>query len=286
MTILLATLAGILGLAVGSFLNVVVWRIPQGASVVSPPSACPNCAHPIRARDNVPVLSWLVLRARCRDCAAPISARYPLVEAATGVAFAGITLLLLVPFGAASSTIPTTTPVTTAAAVDPTSPFVLPALLYLAAISIALALIDIDTHTLPNRIVFPAYPVTVVLLAVASLVGNDWGDLLRAAIGGVALFAFYLALVLIYPSGMGLGDVKLAGVLGLYLGYLGWPALIVGAFSAFVLGGLYAIALLATRRVSRSGGIPFGPWMLAGAWVGILGGTPIAHSYLVLVGLE
>jgi leader peptidase (prepilin peptidase)/N-methyltransferase len=284
MTILLATLAGLLGLAVGSFLNVVVWRIPQGTSVVSPPSACPGCAHPIRARDNVPVLSWLVLRARCRNCAAPISARYPLVEAATGVAFAGITLLLLVPFDAASSTIPTTNPA--AAAVDPTSPFVLPALLYLAAISIALALIDIDTHTLPNRIVFPAFPVTVVLLAVASLVGNDWGDLLRAAIGGVALFAFYLALVLIYPSGMGLGDVKLAGVLGLYLGYLGWPALIVGAFSAFVLGGLYAIALLATRRVSRSGGIPFGPWMLAGAWVGILGGTPIAHSYLVLVGLE
>jgi len=270
MTALIAVLAGLLGLAVGSFLNVVVWRIPQGASVVSPPSACPVCAHPIRARDNIPVLSWLLLRARCRDCGTAISARYPIVEAATALAFAGVAVSVL----------------QSAALPELPALLLLPALLYLAAITIALALIDLDTHTLPNRIVLPAYPIGVLLLVVATIASGDWGDLLRASIGSAALFAFYLVLVLVYPGGMGLGDVKLAGVLGLFLGYLGWPALIIGAFAAFVLGGLYAIVLLVTRRVARTGGIPFGPWMLAGAWVGILGGTPLAHSYLTLVGLE
>jgi leader peptidase (prepilin peptidase)/N-methyltransferase len=281
-TVLLTVLAALLGLAVGSFLNVVVWRVPLGVSVVAPPSACPVCAHPIRRRDNVPVVSWLLLRARCRDCAAPISARYPLVEAVTGLVFAGLTLGALLATDSGAMPGP---PVLPALPGLPALP-VLPALLYLAAISIALALIDIDTHTLPNSIVLPAYPVSAVLLAAASVVSGDWGDLLRAGIGGAALFAFYLLLVLLYPRGMGLGDVKLAGVLGAYLGYLGWDALAVGAFAAFVLGGLFAIALILTRRVTRSGGIPFGPWMLAGAWVGIVAGAPVAHTYLTLVGLE
>ena len=285
MTALIAVLAGLLGLAVGSFLNVVVWRIPQGASVVSPPSACPVCTHPIRARDNIPVLSWLLLRARCRDCGTPISARYPIVESATALAFAGVAVSVL-----QSAALPAVASPGGQLSPDalPELPalLLLPALLYLAAISIALALIDLDTHTLPNRIVLPAYPIGVLLLVVATIASGDWGDLLRASIGAAALFAFYLVLVLVYPGGMGLGDVKLAGVLGLFLGYLGWPAFIIGAFAAFVLGGLYAIVLLVTRRVARTGGIPFGPWMLAGAWIGILGGSPLAHSYLTLVGLE
>ena len=285
MSALIAVLAGLLGLAVGSFLNVVVWRIPQGASVVSPPSACPVCAHPIRARDNIPVLSWLLLRARCRDCGTPISARYPLVEAATALAFAGVAVSVLRSVGRPEGSSPGGQ-LSPDALPELPALLLLPALLYLAAITIALALIDLDTHTLPNRIVLPAYPIGVLLLVVATIASGDWGDLLRASIGAAALFAFYLVLVLVYPGGMGLGDVKLAGVLGLFLGYLGWPALIIGAFAAFVLGGLYAIVLLVTRRVARTGGIPFGPWMLAGAWVGILGGSPLAHSYLTLVGLE
>ena len=285
MTALIAVLAGLLGLAVGSFLNVVVWRIPQGASVVSPPSACPVCTHPIRARDNIPVLSWLLLRARCRDCGTPISARYPLVEAATALAFAGVAVSVLRSVGRPEGSSPGGQ-LSPDALPELPALLLLPALLYLAAITIALALIDLDTHTLPNRIVLPAYPIGVLLLVVATIASGDWGDLLRASIGAAALFAFYLVLVLVYPGGMGLGDVKLAGVLGLFLGYLGWPALVIGAFAAFVLGGLYAIVLLVTRRVARTGGIPFGPWMLAGAWVGILGGTPLAHSYLTLVGLE
>ncbi len=255
----------LLGLAVGSFLNVVVWRVPRGDSVVSPPSACPKCGRAIRVRDNVPVLSWLLLRGRCRDCAEPISARYPLVEAATAVIFALIALRF------------TTEGSNTAA---------LPAFLYLGAISIALALIDLDTHRLPNAIVVPAYPVGFALIGAASAAAGDWSALLRALLGAAALFAFYFVLAVAVPRGMGFGDVKLAGVLGMYLGWLGWGSLIVGGFAAFVLGGLFAMALLLMRRVGRGSGIPFGPWMLAGAGIGIFFGEPLAEGYLALIGLN
>lgn len=255
----------LLGLAVGSFLNVVVWRVPRGDSVVSPPSACPKCGRAIRVRDNVPVLSWLLLRGRCRDCAEPISVRYPLVEAATAVLFALIALRF-------------TTEGSNAAA--------LPAFLYLGAISIALALIDLDTHRLPNAIVVPAYPVGFALIGAASAAAGDWSALLRALLGAAALFAFYFVLAVAVPRGMGFGDVKLAGVLGMYLGWLGWGSLIVGGFAAFVLGGLFAMALLLMRRVGRGSGIPFGPWMLAGAGIGIFFGEPLAEGYLALIGLN
>lgn len=252
------------GLAVGSFLNVVIWRVPRGESVVHPPSACTRCGNGIRPRDNVPVLSWLLLRGRCRDCGEPISARYPLVELATGILFTLVALRF---------------------ALDGDLIWALPAYLYLAAIAVALALIDIDTHRLPNAIVLPSYPVAVVLLAAASFGTADWWALLRAAIGGAALFAFYLVLALAVPRGMGFGDVKLAGVLGLYLAWLGWDVLVVGAFAAFLVGGLFSIALLLVRRAGRKSGIPFGPWMLAGAFLGIFFGDSIADSYLGLVGL-
>jgi len=249
---------GLLGLVIGSFLNVVVWRVPRGESVVRPPSACPRCGNRIRPRDNVPVLGWLVLRGRCRDCGEPISKRYPLVELGTGVAFA------LVAWWAGPS-------------------WQLPAFLYLAAISVALALIDVDVHRLPDAIVLPSYPVAAVLLALASwnpTGESDWGALLRAAIAGVAMLVVYLLLVIVYPRGMGLGDVKLAGVLGMYLGWVGWGALVVGWFAGFLVGGVFAIGLLVLRRAGRKSGIPFGPWMLVGAWIGIVAGQPLAHAYL------
>jgi leader peptidase (prepilin peptidase)/N-methyltransferase len=161
----------------------------------------------------------------------------------------------------------------------------LSAFLYLAAVSVALTLIDIDTHTLPNRIVMPAYLVVSVLLAVASLLNGEPERLVQAAIGGGVLFGLYLLMALTRPGGMGLGDVKLAGVLGICLGWLGWGALAVGAFSAFLLGGVFALALVILGRANRKSGIPFGPWMLAGAWVGIFFGDQIAHGYLSLFGL-
>lgn len=258
MTALVVTLSAVLGLLVGSFLNVVVWRVPRGESVVSPPSACPSCGHRVRSRDNVPVLSWLLLRGRCRDCRAPISRRYPLVELAGAVLFG-----LAAAFAGASWT--------------------LPALLYLAAVGLALTLIDLDVHRLPNAIVLPSYPVAAVLLLVADLAPDgrlDTGTAVRALVGAAALFGFYFLLAFIYPAGMAFGDVKLAGLLGLYLGWFGWGALVVGSFGAFLLGGVFSVGLLLTRRAGRKSGIPFGPWMIAGAVLGVVAGEQLWASYL------
>jgi len=264
-------LVGAFGFFIGSFLNVVIFRVPAGRSLIAPASACGSCDAPIRPWDNIPVLSWILLRARCRDCAAPISARYPLVELGTAIFFAAVALQFVPGLFGSELSVP--------AAIS------LLAFLYLASISVALALIDLDSHRLPNSIVLPAYAVGLMLLGLAAVVGGDVGSILRATIGLGILWAVYLALALAYPGGMGMGDVKLAGVLGLFLGFLGWGELVVGAFAAFLLGGLYALGLLATRRATRKSGIPFGPWMLAGAWVGIFWGAQLWNGYLSLVGI-
>jgi leader peptidase (prepilin peptidase)/N-methyltransferase len=275
----IAGVFGILGALIGSFLNVVIYRIPAGRSIVSPPSSCSSCGARIRPYDNIPVVSWLVLRGKCRDCQAPISPRYPMVELGTGVVFAVVALWVFstADFGWAG--------VTTNDNTLAIQLIVLVAFLYLAAISVALAMIDLDTHTLPNKILLPAYPVAAVLLTAAALVAGEPGRVLTALIGAAALFGLYLALALISPGGMGLGDVKLAGLLGLYLGYLGWGPLIVGAFGAFLLGGVFGLILLATHKAKRRSGIPFGPWMLLAAWLGVFFGDQIAIGYLTLYGL-
>jgi leader peptidase (prepilin peptidase)/N-methyltransferase len=267
-------MVGLFGLLIGSFLNVVVYRVPLGRSIVSPPSACASCGHAVRGYDNIPIVSWLLLRGKCRDCGSHISLRYPLVEAGAAVFFA----IVSVRFGSAL-----------AQADDPASVIAgvlaLIAFLYLGAISLALTLIDLDVKRLPNVIVLPAYAVGAVLLGAASLLSADYASLVGAAVGCVALGAAYLLLALGYPGGMGFGDVKLAGVLGLFLGWLGWGPLLVGAMMAFLLGGVFSLVLLATRRGGRRTAIPFGPWMLLGAWVGILAGTPIWTAYLSSFGL-
>ncbi|WP_427007034.1 prepilin peptidase [Pseudarthrobacter sp. H2] len=268
-----AACVGVFGLLIGSFLNVVIYRVPNGLSIVSPPSACPSCGHTIKAYDNIPVLSWVLLRGKCRGCAEPISKRYPLVEAGTGVAFAGVALWSWT--GGASAR-----PSDGAAGI-----LVLIGFLYLAAISVALGLIDLDTYRLPDAIVLPGYVVAAALFAVASVITGDYSALLRAAVGMASLWTAYLLMALAYPGGMGLGDVKLAGLLGMFLGWTGWGELAVGAFAAFLLGGLYSLILLAAGRASRKSGIPFGPWMLLGAWAGILAGAPLWKGYLALVGL-
>ncbi|MFT3798739.1 prepilin peptidase [Microbacterium sp.] len=260
----ITAIGGVFGLLIGSFLNVVIWRVPQGMSIVHPPSACPQCGTRIAWYDNIPVLSYLVLLGRCRHCSAHISVRYPLVEFATGVFFAVLT------FGALADWWPLE---------------VLPALLYLAAISVALFLIDLDTRRLPDVIVLSSYFVCGALLVLASVLLGDGGALLQAAIGGVALFMFYLIMAMIYPGGMGGGDVKLAGLLGMCLGWFGWGALIVGAFAAFVIGGVVGVVLMIGRRATRKTAIPFGPSMLVGAWLGIFAGSAIADFYLTTVGL-
>jgi leader peptidase (prepilin peptidase) / N-methyltransferase len=256
-----AFVAGVFGLAVGSFLNVVICRVPAGESVVSPPSRCPSCRASIRHRHNVPVLGWLLLRGRCHDCKAPISVRYPLVEAATGVLFAGVTWRLL--------------------AID--MPWALAAYLYLAAVGIALAVIDIDVRRLPDTIVLPSYAVVAVLLTVASIGDHAWWPLARAAIGAAVLFAFYLAIVVAYPAGMGFGDAKLAGVLGALMGYLSWSALVIASFGAFLLGAVIGVALIVTSHAGRKTAIPFGPFMIGAALITVFSGGPLADAYLRLM---
>ncbi|MBU4465057.1 MAG: A24 family peptidase [Actinobacteria bacterium] len=158
--------------------------------------------------------------------------------------------------------------------------FVLVAHGYFAAISVILCLIDVRTHRLPNRIVLPVYPVALVLLTSACVAGAPWASLLRAVIGGAALLAFYTLLRVVSRRGMGGGDVKLAGIVGIYLGWAGWGSLVVGAVSAFVIGGLAGAMLIVTRRATRRTAIPFGPFLLAGAWIGILFGAPLSAAYL------
>ena len=284
LTAFFVIVTGVIGLLIGSFLNVVVYRVPQGVSIVSPPSACPHCSARIRSRDNVPVFSWLVLRARCRDCSAPISARYPIVELLTGVCFALAALAFVprVPGDAMSAAY-------FAGAHSAGTQFAgvleLIAVLYLVAISIALTLIDLDTHRLPNAIVIPSYLVGGAIYVAAAVVGSNYDSLCRAAIGMAALFLLYAVMAFAYPGGMGLGDVKLAGVLGLYLGWSGWGSLAVGALAAFILGGLFGLILIIIRKANARSGIPFGPWMIAGAWIGIVFGGAMFTGYLSLFGL-
>ena len=248
----LVVLAAVLGLAVGSFLTVVIHRVPRGESLLRPGSHCPHCQAPVRARHNVPVLGWLLLRGRCAGCQAPISPRYVLVEAGTAAVFA----LLAAHFGA--------------------SP-VLPAYLYLAAVGIALAAIDVDTRRLPNRIVLPSYLVGAALLAPAAL--TDPRSAARALLAMAALWGLYFAIRFAHPAGMGYGDVKLAGMLGLYLGALGWGEVLVGAFAGFVLGALAGAVLLAARGATGRTAIPFGPYMLAGALLAPFIAAPVCTWY-------
>jgi len=275
LTVFLVILAGLLGLVVGSFLNVVAYRVPAHISLLRE-SRCPRCDARIKPWHNVPVVSWIALRGRCADCRAPISARYPIVEAITGAAFVAVTWWGLTGYadlwGAASRS------ASGAWALG----LVVVALLYFAAVSIVLTLIDLDTHRLPNSIVLPSYVVAGALLTTAALLSNDWLALLRAVIGMAALYVFYFTLRLVRPSGMGGGDVKLAGVIGLYLGWIGWGALAVGAFAAFVFGGLFGVVLMLARRAGRKTAIPFGPWMIAGAWTGVFAGEAVGRWYVGL----
>ncbi len=257
--IFLLVLTGVLGLVVGSFLNVVAYRVPLHESLVRPPSHCTSCGAPVRPRHNVPVLGWLSLVGRCADCRATISVRYPLVEAGTGLLFAALTWRLG-ELGLLAA---------------------LPAYLTFGAVGVALALIDLDTHRLPNVIVLPSYAVLAALLAVASAVTGDWGALVRAGLGALAMLAFFVALILAYPAGMGAGDAKLAGVLGLVLGYLSIAAVVVGVAAGFVLGAVVGVALLVAGRAGRKTAVPFGPFLIAGALFAVFAADAVAAAYPV-----
>ena len=254
MTALAAAICFVIGLCVGSFLNVVIYRVPRRESVVRPRSHCPACEAPIADRDNIPVVSWILLRGRCRSCGARISVRYPLVELGTAVLFV-------------------------AAAVRLGATWQLPAFCVFFASLLAISVIDLDHYIIPNRVIYPTLAVTIPLLVVAAAADGSWDHLRNAAIGGVAGFAVLLAIHVAVPRGMGFGDVRLAGVIGMMLGWLGLRYLFLGLFLAFLLASVIGVALIAARLRSRKDAVPFGPFMALGAVLAVLWGRAILSVY-------
>lgn len=294
LTPFVVAIAGVFGLVIGSFLNVVAYRVPAGVSLLRE-SRCPRCDSRIHWHQNVPIVSWAIQAGRCASCGGPISSRYPLVELATGIFFAAAA------YGVINSRPFDARPVDGALWFGTPEFFgVLLTLGVFAALTIVLTLIDLDTRRLPDAIVLPGWATIALLLFATTLASVAmpqltaeagaptgsaaplWEPFLRALVGGAALFLFYFAVRQISPRGMGGGDVKLAGLVGTVLGWFGWANLVVGAFAAFVLGGVFGILLILTRRAKPKSAIPFGPWMLAGAWVGIIVGDPIGRWYLGL----
>jgi leader peptidase (prepilin peptidase)/N-methyltransferase len=253
-------LLAVAGLVVGSFLNTVIVRVPAGESLRHPSSRCPLCEAPIAWRDKIPVLSWLLLRGRCRSCGEPIPAGYPLVEVANAVLWvaAGIAL-------------------------GPEAWLVLPyAVLF--SVLLALSVIDLELYILPNRITYPSILVSIPVIVVLSFAfaGNPTSAIAWALIGGVG-YAGILAVTLIawelivHKEGMGMGDVKLAVLLGLWLGWYHPLLPLMGLIAASVLGLLAGVVILIVRRESRA--FPFGPWLALGAIVVLLFSGPILAFY-------
>jgi leader peptidase (prepilin peptidase)/N-methyltransferase len=244
---MIAVVAGMLGLAVGSFLNVVAYRLPRGESLSRPRSRCPGCATPVRPLDNIPVLSWLALRGRCRTCRVPISPRYPLIEALTAA------LCVAVVLGGGG---------------EPETLLGLAFVLLLVPI----AFIDLDHRIIPNKLT--GLGALTALALVAALRPHDLPEHLAA---GAGAGAFLLAAAIARPGGMGMGDVKLAGVMGLFLGVAVVPAL----FAALLSGSLVGVALMARSgvREGRRTAIPFGPWLALGGVVGLFAGDALVGWY-------
>jgi len=254
---LLAVLIGfcaLIGLAVGSFLNVVIYRVPRNESVVSPRSACPTCGTQIEDRDNIPVLSWLVLKGKCRTCRCPISVRYPLVELATAALFAG-----------------------TAARMG--FHWEVPAFLLLAAGLLALALIDLEHLLLPKKIVYPLLIGVTALLVLAAATTDQWHKLLIAGISAAAWFVVFFALNFASPRLLGFGDVRLAPILGLALGWLGVRYVLLGFFAANLIGAVISLGLLATKRISRDQQIPYGVFLALGTTLAVFAGPELLRPF-------
>lgn len=249
---------GLVGLMVGSFANVLIARVPTGEDWVRGSSHCPKCRHDLAWFDNIPLFSWLWLRRKCRYCRAPISGRYPLVEALVAALFVAVYLVYGVSFASA-------------------------ALWYLAIISVALVFIDLDVQRLPDALVLPTYPVVAALLVADAAVVGEWAQVGRAGIGLAIMAGFYGLMWVLYPAGMGLGDVKAAGLLGMAAGYLGWSHLGVAAIAGPIIGGLVVAVGLTFKKIGMKSRVAYGPALIAGAWVGYLVGPWIAHAYVGLV---
>jgi len=245
----------VFGLAFGSFANVVVFRIPRGFSVVSPGSLCPGCESPIAWYDNIPVISYLVLRGQCRRCGQGISLRYPVIEVATGLVWLAMVWRI---------------------GIHPE----LPAYLAFGTALVILSAIDIQHHRLPNKVLGPAAVLAVVSLLGAAVVGGHWGNLERAALGAVFYGLPMLILGLASPAAMGGGDVKFAPYLGAHLGWLGLRVVLAGGLLGLIAGGLGGVAALLVGGKGMKDPIPFGPFMAIGAMIAMLLGPSVLRVYL------
>jgi len=240
--------AGVFGAVFGSFLNVVIWRMPRGESVVHPRSRCPGCGTTLRAIDNVPVLSWLMLRGRCRACGTRISPRYPIVELLTACLLAAVVL------GA-----------------DPPREAWLGAAFMLLLVPITF--IDLDHRIIPNKLTAPGAVLAIALVAILDADALPEHLIAGAAAGGFLFVAWFL-----YPRGMGMGDVKLAGMMGLFLGRSVGPAMLVALVAGSLVGALIMARLGAAQ--GRKTAVPFGPFLALGGVVGWFAGDAIVDWYL------
>jgi leader peptidase (prepilin peptidase) / N-methyltransferase len=242
-----ATFAGVFGAMIGSFLNVVVYRLPRRESLVRPASHCPSCGAGVKPYDNVPVLSWLLLRGRCRNCSAPISKRYPLVEALAGLLCVGAVLA-----GGGAATVALN--------------------IMFILLLVPIAMIDVEHRIIPNKLTALG---AVLALAIGTTL--DLGGEPERLIAGVAAGGALLAAALAYPSGMGMGDVKLAAVMGLFLG----SAVAVAMLVALLAGVLFGAVITARvgARAARKTAVPFGPFLALGSLVAVFAGDPLVNWY-------
>jgi leader peptidase (prepilin peptidase)/N-methyltransferase len=251
---LLIVVCGAFGLAIGSFLNVVIYRVPRKESIVTPRSACPSCGTELAAKDNIPVLSWLFLRGKCRTCGASISWQYPVVEMLTAGLFAGVAGR----FG---------------------YDWAVPAYLALFAGLVALSWIDVERMLLPKAIVYPVSVLVAMLLLIPAGVYGAWHSYWVAwAFAGGWFLLFYL-MWFASPRLLGYGDVRLAPVLGLSLGWLGWRYVVLGFFAANVFGAVIGIGLIAARKAERQSRVPYGVFLALGTAVAVFCGPEVLDAF-------
>ncbi len=246
-------LLGLVGLLVGSFLNVVIVRMPDGDSIVSPPSRCPECEAAISPRDNIPVVSWILLRGRCRSCGTTIPAGYPLVELANAVLW----VVMGLRFGTSWALVP---------------------MLVLVSTLLAQSVIDLELYRLLDRITFPVLGASVVLVGVVSAVEGDASRIGMAVVGALAYCLFLGVPAVLMPRGMGLGDVKLALLLGLFLGWIHPLLIMFSLILACLFGIVVGVGILVVRR-GKSQPFPFGPWLALGCLVAIVFSQPLLDTY-------
>lgn len=250
-----AVVLGLFGLLAGSFTNVVIYRVPEGQSVVKPPSACPSCHAQIKPYDNVPVLSWLVLRGKCRACQAPISARYPTVELLVGLVVALVGWRYGISWTAGAEAV-------------------------MAVGLVALAFIDFDRMLLPRRIVYITLGIVALLVVAGAAESGRWGQLGIAAISAVVPWALFFAINYIKPHALGFGDVRLALLIGFGAGWVGGAYAFLAFIVASILGSVVGITLMLAGRASRKTQVPFGTFLATGAVISVLAGAPVVNWYL------